>query len=154
MGASGRSWGRAGLLLASVLLADQLTKRLVRSRVLQGDSDSVLPGVSIVHVRNQGVAFGAFSGRPVVLVVVAVALAGLVAWFALHARRPLIWLPTGLILGGALGNVLDRLRDGAVTDFIKLPAWPAFNLADVAITAGVLALLAVIEQGDAPDRRP
>ena len=63
-----------------------------------------------------------------------------------HSSRPHVWLPTGLLLGGALGNVIDRVRDGAVTDFIKLPGWPAFNLADVAITAGVLALLYVLER--------
>ncbi len=103
-------------------------------------------------MRNDGVAFGAFGGRPIVLVIVLVALAGLVTWFTLHATRTLIWLPTGLLLGGALGNILDRVRDGAVTDFVKFPAWPAFNVADTAITFGVLALLVVLERGDAPDR--
>jgi signal peptidase II len=80
-----------------------------------------------------------------------VALAGLLAWFALHATRPLIWLPTGLLLGGALGNIVDRLRDGHVTDFVKLPAWPAFNVADMAITFGVIALLIVLERRDEAD---
>ena len=86
------------------------------------------------------------------LVVVLAALAGLIAWFVLHASRPLVWLPTGLLLGGALGNVVDRVRVGAVTDFVKLPAWPAFNLADTAITFGVLALLLVLERGSGADR--
>ena len=54
-----------------------------------------------------------------------------------HATRPLIWLPTGMLIGGALGNILDRLRDGSVTDFVKLPlGWPPFNLADSSITLG------------------
>ncbi len=145
------AWSRAGLVLGAVLVADQLTKRLVVDGIPQGDREAVFPAVELVHVKNEGVAFGALSGRPIVVVVVAVALAGLLAWFALHARRPLAWLPTGLLLGGALGNVIDRVRDGAVTDFIKLPAWPAFNLADVAITAGVIALLIAIEHRDAPD---
>ena len=142
-------WLRAGLVLGSVLLADQVTKRLVQAGVERGSEDSVLPGVSIVHVRNHGVAFGALSGgRAVVVVaVVAVALVALAVFFVTHVQRPLAWLPTGLLMGGALGNIFDRLRDGAVTDFIKLPAWPAFNLADVAITLGVLALLYVIESG-------
>jgi signal peptidase II len=61
-----------------------------------------------------------------------------------------VWLPTGLLLGGAAGNLIDRVRDGAVTDFIKLPHWPAFNVADIAITVGVLALLYVLE---GPPRR-
>jgi signal peptidase II len=58
-----------------------------------------------------------------------------------------MWLPCGLIVGGALGNLLDRLREGVVTDFIKLPDWPAFNVADAAITIGVLALVWVASRG-------
>jgi signal peptidase II len=146
-----QSYSRAGLVLAVVLAVDQLAKRLVIADVAKGDSNSVFPGIDIVRVNNKGVAFGAFSGKPVVMIIVAAALVGLVIWFALHAGRPLVWLPTGLLLGGALGNIIDRVRDGAVTDFIKLPLWPAFNLADVAITVGVFALLIVLEQRDAPD---
>jgi len=67
-----------------------------------------------------------------------------------HLNRPLVWLPTGLLLGGAAGNLLDRIRIGSVTDFIKLPHWPAFNLADIAITVGVIALVYVLE---GPPRR-
>jgi signal peptidase II len=73
------------------------------------------------------------------------AVSALLAFFFTHLRRPLVWLPTGLLLGGAAGNLIDRLRDGAVTDFIKLPHWPAFNVADIAITFGVLALVYVLE---------
>ena len=68
-------------------------------------------------------------------------------YFALHARMQLIWLPTGMLLGGALGNVLDRVRHGAVTDFIKLPlGWPPFNLADSSITLGIVLLFFVIDR--------
>jgi signal peptidase II len=151
MSASAQSISRAGLLLAAVVAVDQVTKALVRGGVALGDEDGVFPGVQIVHVRNRGVAFGALSGKPVVMVIVLLALAGLAVWFAFHSRRAYVWLPTGLLLGGALGNVIDRLRDGAVTDFIKLPAWPAFNIADVSIVAGVLALLWVLERGDGAD---
>jgi signal peptidase II len=80
--------------------------------------------------------------------VIAVALIALMVYFATHVERPLVWLPTGLLVGGAMGNIFDRLRDGAVTDFLKLPAWPAFNLADVAITVGVLTLVYTIERDD------
>ena len=59
--------------------------------------------------------------------------------------RRLVWLPTGLLIGGATGNLLDRVREGSVTDFVDLPLWPAFNVADMAITVGVLALLYVLE---------
>jgi signal peptidase II len=143
-----RAWGRAGLVVAGVLLVDQVTKRLVQSGIAEGEHDSVFPGVELVHVRNRGVAFGAFAGGgTVVAVVIGVALVALVAWFTRHARKDLAWLPTGLLLGGAVGNIFDRVRDGAVTDFVKLPAWPAFNVADIAITFGVLSLLYVLESG-------
>jgi signal peptidase II len=144
-----QSISRAALLLAAIVALDQLTKALVRSGVALGDENGVFPGIQIVHVRNKGVAFGALSGRPIVMIVVLVALAGLVVWFALHSRRAHVWIPTGLLLGGALGNIIDRLRDGAVTDFIKLPLWPAFNLADMSIVLGVLALLWVLESDGA-----
>jgi signal peptidase II len=142
-------WSRAGLVLAAVVLADQLTKKLVRDGIAPGDEDGVLPGVQLVHVRNDGVAFGALAGgRTIVVVIVAVALLALVVYFVTHSTRALVWLPTGLLIGGAAGNIVDRVRDGAVTDFIKLPSWPAFNVADIAITAGVLALLYVVERGE------
>ena len=150
----GRSYARAALLLAGVVAIDQIAKRLVRSDVAEGDSNSVFFGINIVHVRNRGVAFGALSGKPVVLIIVLLALGGLVVWFALHSRRRYVWIPTGLLLGGAIGNIIDRLRDGAVTDFIKLPVWPAFNIADMAITFGVLALLWVLERGDDAVEQP
>jgi signal peptidase II len=143
-----RPWLRAGLVLAAVVLVDQLSKRIVDDNITPGDSRSVFPGVDIVHVTNKGVAFGAFAGgHTLVLIVIAVAVAALLVYFVRHAQRPLVWLPTGLLVGGALGNIFDRVRDGAVTDFIKLPWWPAFNLADVSITLGVLTLLYVFEQG-------
>jgi signal peptidase II len=143
-----RAWGRAGLVLAGVLLVDQVTKRLVQSGIAEGDRNGVFPGVELVHVRNHGVAFGAFAGGgAIVAVVIGAALVALVVWFTRHARKDLAWLPTGLLLGGAIGNIFDRVRDGAVTDFVKFPAWPAFNVADIAITFGVLSLLYVVESG-------
>jgi signal peptidase II len=145
--ATGGAWARAALVMAAVIALDQGTKALVRSGVAVGDRDGVFPGVEIVHVRNEGVAFSRFSGGgTVVAVIVGAALLALVAYFVTHLDKPLVWLPTGMLLGGALGNVIDRLRDGAVTDFIKLPGWPAFNVADIAITFGVLVLLYVTER--------
>ena len=88
--------------------------------------------------------------------VAALALAALLVFFATHLARPLVWLPTGLLIGGAAGNLIDRAREGAVTDFVDLPLWPAFNVADAAITIGVLALLYVLEgppsRADLPSR--
>ena len=145
--AAGGAWARAALVMAAVIALDQGTKALVRSSVAFGDRDGILPGVELVHVRNEGVAFSRFSGGgAIVAVIVGAALLALVAYFVTHLDKPLVWLPTGMLLGGALGNVIDRVRDGGVTDFIKLPAWPAFNLADVSITFGVLVLLYVTER--------
>jgi len=145
-------YARAGLVLAAVVVLDQVTKALVRGGIAVGEEDSVLPAVTLVHVRNSGVAFGAFSGGGVIVVaLVAAALAALLYYFMTHLDKRLMWLPTGMLLGGAIGNVIDRVRDGAVTDFVKLPAWPAFNVADVAITVGVLALLYVLEGPRARD---
>ena len=140
-------WLRAGAVMVIVIVLDQTTKALVRSSVALGDRDGIFPGVELVHVRNEGVAFSRFSGGgTVVAVIVGAALLALVAYFVTHLDRPLVWLPTGMLLGGALGNVIDRIRDGAVTDFIKLPGWLAFNVADIAITFGVLVLLYVTER--------
>jgi signal peptidase II len=140
-------WARVGLVLALVVALDQVTKALVRNGMEVGEEDSILPAVTLVHVRNTGVAFGAFSGGGIIVVVlVALALSALLFYFVTHIDKPLIWLPTGMLLGGSIGNIIDRVRDGAVTDFVKLPAWPAFNVADISITFGVLVLLWVIEQ--------
>jgi len=138
--------------MALVLLADQVSKRLVRDGLRVGEEDPVLPAVTLVHTNNRGVAFSALEGHTtVVVLVIALAMAALLLYVSRNLDRAGIWLPAGLLTGGAAGNILDRVRDGAVTDFIKLPAWPAFNVADMAITVGVLALLYVVEQGDSAD---
>ena len=144
---------RAAALAVAVLAADQATKALVRSSIGRTERVDVLPGLGLVNTRNSGVAFGFFSGGgAIVAVVAALALIALLAFFATHLGRPLVWLPTGLLLGGAAGNLVDRAREGAVTDFVDLPLWPTFNVADAAITIGVLALLYVLE--GPPSRGP
>lgn len=141
-----RRWIPVAATFATVLALDQLSKAIVRHDVGVGEENSVFPAVSIVHVKNTGVAFGFGSGTGGLVVAgTLIALAGLLVFFARSRPRPGLWLPTGLLLGGAVGNLLDRARLGAVTDFVKLPAWPAFNVADVAITVGVLSLLYVLE---------
>jgi signal peptidase II len=147
------AYARAAGLLVAVVVVDQLTKQAVRSGIAVGDEHKFLPGIQLVHVRNPGVAFGFFSGGgTVVLVFTLLALAALLTFFVLRPTRQGLWVPTGLLIGGALGNLIDRLAHGAVTDFIKLPLWPAFNVADMSITVGVLALLWVLE-GRRPDGR-
>lgn len=138
---------RAAGVVAGVLIVDQTTKALVRGSVERGASESLLPGVDLVNTRNTGVAFSLLSdGGTLLLVLTVVAMAAVLVFFLRRPERPLVWLPAGLLLGGALGNAIDRVLDGAVTDFVDLPLWPAFNVADMAITVGVAALLFVLER--------
>ena len=147
------AWGRAGLVAAVVLIADQLTKQLVRSSIALGASRHLLPGVMLVHAQNSGIAFSLLTGSDVgVIIVTLVVVAVVLTYFARQGERRGMWLACGLIVGGALGNLADRVRAGLVTDFIKLPHWPAFNLADTAITLGVLTLLIVVGRGGATAR--
>jgi signal peptidase II len=140
------AFARALGVIAAVLIIDRLTKHAVVTGIAVGDVQKFLPGVQLVHVRNSGVAFGFFAGGgALVLILTLAALAALVTYFLLRPTRPGLWLPTGLLIGGAIGNLIDRLVNGSVTDFIKLPLWPAFNVSDMAITFGVLALLYVLE---------
>jgi signal peptidase II len=135
-----------------IIALDQVTKQLVDHNVARGDSEDLFLGIRLVNVRNTGVAFSSLQGAGALIgVIVAVALAGLLWYFARHVRKPLMWLPTGMLLGGALGNVADRIREGGVIDFIKtFDFWPAFNVADISVTLGVIALLWVMERRDAP----
>lgn len=140
-------WIRAGLVLAVVVAVDQLSKRAVEQSIVQGEERRLLPGVQLVNTRNQGVAFGFLPGSHTgVTILIGLALLVLIVYFARHSSERLIWLPTGMLVGGALGNVVDRVRAGAVTDFVKLPlGWPPFNLADMSITLGILILFLVID---------
>ena len=132
----------AGLVVA----VDQATKQLAVASIARGDEVNIFFGLDLTYTRNSGVAFGAFQGGGlVVAILIGLSLALLVGYFALHRDMPLLWLPVGLLLGGALGNLADRARDGAVIDFIDPVAWPAFNLADTCIVGGVLLLLWVVE---------
>jgi signal peptidase II len=140
------AFSRAAAVLALVVGLDQLTKHTIAQGIAPGDHRRFLPGIQLVHVRNTGVAFGFFSGGgAVVLGLTAVALAALIGYLALRPDRAGLWLPTGMLVGGAAGNLIDRIDSGSVIDFIKLPHWPAFNLADMSITFGVLVLLWVLE---------
>ena len=93
MGAATRAWMRAGLVALAVIVLDQFTKALVRSDVGVGEEHSLIPGVHIVHVHNEGVAFSALKGAgAVVAVVIAAAVIALLVYFATHATKPLVWL--------------------------------------------------------------
>lgn len=157
-----RSWGWMLLAAAAVVGFDQLTKALVIGSIETGETREVLPFLDLVHVVNDGVAFGFLGGssQGLVLAVTLAALALVVGWFSFNRDRPLAWLAVGLLAGGALGNLIDRLTRDGVVDFIDFPAWPSFNVADIAITLGAatLALLALAgpaageEANEAPER--
>lgn len=140
------AFARVVAVVGLTVLVDQGTKAIAIASLERGDEVNVFLGLDLTYVRNEGVAFGALEGGgPLLVAVIVLALAGLLTYFALNSTVRLLWLPVGLILGGALGNLADRAREGAVIDFIDPIAWPAFNVADAAIVVGVLGLLYVVE---------
>ena len=145
--------GKATLVAAVAIAADQITKAVVRGQVMPGERIDAAVGIEIVRVHNSGIAFGLLDDAgSIVLVIAALAFAALLGMFLFSADRPGLWLPVGLLAGGALGNLIDRIRDGFVTDFIDPPRWPAFNVADIEITLGVIMLVAIYAFG--PERTP
>jgi signal peptidase II len=148
---AGKGLGRALAVAAIALLLDQLSKIFVRRQIDPGDRIDLVLGVDLVRVSNDGIAFGLLdhTGDWVILLA-AVAFAVLIGYFLAVADRPGLWLPLGLLAGGALGNLVDRITQGSVTDFIDPPRWPAFNVADIEITTGVLVLILLLLRD--PDR--
>jgi signal peptidase II len=147
---------RSALLAAAVILGvvglDQLAKHTIGTHVAPGQTKHVIGSVlEFVYVRNTGVAFSFLSsGGAAVYVATGIALVCLIAYLALRPARPWLWLPTGMMVGGAVGNLIDRVAQGSVIDFIKLPHWPAFNVADMSITFGVIILVLLVEFGRDP----
>ena len=146
---------RAAITALVVVILDQLTKEWAFAATTPGDDIRVIPGIKIGQVRNEGIAFGFFSGRPwIVFGLMAIALTVLVVFYARHRSRPGLWLATGLLLGGAIGNAIDRISLGYVRDFIGLPHFPSFNFADLCITAGVIILVLATERAPAEPETP
>lgn len=155
-------------LAAVVVLLDQATKAMIRAWVPLHERIVVVPGFfDVTHVQNTGAAFGLFAGatspyRPLLLNAVAFAVFVLVLVYAF--RSPVHWkrlqLALAGILGGAIGNLIDRIGTGAVTDFLRLHAadrweWPSFNVADSAITVGVVLLaLDIWKNPDGAETKP
>lgn len=141
---------RAAMTAIAVIAIDQWTKWWAFSVTTPGETINVFLGVDIGQTRNEGIAFGMFAGRPwLVFGLMGLALTVLVVSYVKHRSRPVLWLATGLLLGGAIGNAIDRITLGYVRDFIEVPHFPSFNIADVAITLGVVILVLAVEQ-----RRP
>jgi signal peptidase II len=143
-GRVGRAWGLAAVLALVVVILDQIAKNIVEHHIVLGEQVDVLGPLKLTLSHNQGVAFGLADGGGVLLVAITLIALGVVLW--LFSRDPLrqgMWVATGLLAGGAFGNLIDRIRHGHVTDFIELPHWPPFNLADCGITCGVVILLVI-----------
>jgi signal peptidase II len=140
--ASSRAWCLAGALGAIVVVADQAAKAAIEAHLVPGEDVGVLGPLGLTLSHNRGVAFGLAGGAGAPLVLLTLVALGVVGYlFARSPTRPGMWVATGLLTGGAIGNLSDRVRAGVVTDFVDLPSWPPFNLADVSITAGVLLLV-------------
>jgi signal peptidase II len=140
-GARARAWRLAGALCGLVVVADQGAKALVEANLVPGEEVDLIGPLGLTLSHNSGVAFGLASGggtRLVALTALALAVVGVL--FYRNPTRPGMWVAVGLLAGGALGNLADRIRVDAVTDYIAIGSWPNFNLADVAVTVGVLVL--------------
>jgi signal peptidase II len=147
--------GLAAVAIASVV-ADQVTKHVVTKTLSLDDSVHVVGPLSIHHVQNSGIAFGLFSSATVVVTIVTgIAVVWMIVFFARSgSRHPVLPAALGLLIGGSLSNLVDRIRLHHVTDFIDLRFWPAFNLADSFIVIGVAILLAALVAADRAPRPP
>ena len=137
-----------------VVAADQALKAALVSSMELGERIDLALGFELSRVTNSGIAFGLLDGGGdgLVLAITTVALTLVLVWFAVDAPRAGLWLGVGLLVGGALGNLADRIRDGTVIDFVDPPLWPAFNFADVAITFGVVVIIFVtLREPTGPD---
>jgi signal peptidase II len=143
-------WAALFVVAAAAIFADQLTKQIIGRTLAVGESVDILGPFSIHHVENSGIAFGFFASRTtVVIAITAVAVAWMVWFFARSGRRhPVLPVGLGLVLGGSIANLIDRVRLGRVTDFLDFDAWPAFNLADTFIVVGVAVLFSTLVLGD------
>ena len=131
------------LLAAAIVGLDQLTKWIIRETIARGDSVSVVWPLELVHVTNSGAAFGMFQGAGPLLAIASIVgmVAILVYLFNPEFAHPVMRVGLALMLGGAIGNLIDRVAEGRVVDFVKVPNFPAFSVADSAITIGVLLLI-------------
>jgi signal peptidase II len=155
LGAGLTQW--VGLISVAVaaLVADQLTKGIVSGNLALDDGVHVAGPFSIHHVQNSGIAFGLFSSAtPIVIVLTMLAVGWMLLFFARSgSRHPILPAALGLVIGGSVSNLIDRVRVGHVTDFLDFRYWPAFNLADSFIVVGVTILFAALLFAEHEPRR-
>ncbi len=144
MSGAKRAWVLAGALCAAVIVLDQVAKAVVRAQIVVGEQLDVLGPLGLTQTHNTGVSWGLASGTGAPLVIVTVVALGVIVYlFSRAPERPGMGVACGLVAGGAVGNLIDRVAAGHVTDFIELPPWPPFNVADVCITFGVAILVLI-----------
>jgi signal peptidase II len=150
-----RHWAALGAIAGAAIVADQLTKHVVASQLWLDEDVKVVGPFSIHHVQNSGIAFGLFAqATGMVIVLTVVAIGWMIVYFSRSgARHPLLPVAVGLLIGGSVSNLADRIRLGHVTDFLDLRYWPAFNLADSFIVIGVAILLGALVSADRAPRR-
>jgi signal peptidase II len=155
LAAGPRQWVGLGAVAGAAVAADQVTKWIVSSSLSLGESVDVFGPLSIHHVQNSGIAFGLFpTATSGVIVLTALAVTWMVVFFARSGgRHPILPVALGLLLGGSVSNLIDRVRLGHVTDFLDFRYWPAFNLADAFIVAGVAVLIGALLLADREPRR-
>lgn len=155
LAADTRQWVSLGLVVVAAIAADQLTKWIVSNELSLGEEVDVVGPLSIHHVHNSGIAFGLFAtATPIVIVLTGIAVAWMLLFFARSGgRHPILPVALGLLLGGSASNLIDRVRLGHVTDFLDFRYWPAFNLADSFIVAGVAILIGALLLADREPRR-
>lgn len=127
---------------AIIVALDQATKLIIKNSLDRGDQWPEDWAVRIVHVTNSGAAFGILQGETLFLVVTSIIAIGAIAFYYFFppSEHPLAGVALGLLLGGALGNFINRVLEGEVVDFIKFPNFPAFNVADSSISVGIALL--------------
>ncbi len=155
LAAGAAQWVALAAIAFAAIAADQLTKFIVTSRLALDDGVHVVGPFWIHHVQNSGIAFGLFaSATAVVILATGIAVTWMLVFFARSgARHPILPVALGLVIGGSMSNLLDRVRLGYVTDFLDFRWWPAFNLADSFIVIGVLVLLGALMHAEREPRR-
>ena len=150
LGAGLAQWIALGVIIGTAIVADQLTKAIVSLRLPTGEAVATVGPFSIHHVQNSGIAFGLFSDSTTAVIgLTAAAVVGMLVFFGRTAQRhPLLPVALGLVIGGSIANLIDRVRLGHVTDFLDFAYWPAFNLADTFIVVGVGLLFASFVASD------
>jgi len=130
------------LLILFLLVADQISKVLVRRWLDPHEPIQLLPFFRLEHVQNPGIAFGWLDGHSFLIAMVSFMIVVLLVIAALAVRNNsrLVW-PMAFLVAGSAGNLIDRVANGSVTDFLHFEYWPAFNLADMCIVFGVMLLL-------------